>query len=150
MDITHRRVDVCVVHDLLKVLETRPALCCSCAERVTARAVKGDVGYSRILKSRPPRGLDVLLWLTCFRVLKQVIRWSSIITEPLKDGSYLRVNGHRARLAVLGVCEHYPVTQEVYLPFMEREQFRLPHPRMQIDYKNIEQVLATTYKKWFY
>ena len=79
---------------------SHPALFCPCSERMLARAMKWDVRYPCILKSRPPCGLDVLSWLSCFQILEQVTRWPCIFAEPLKDESYLRVNEHCSWLAV--------------------------------------------------
>ena len=59
MDVQHRGVYVGVIHDFLNILEIDPSLCRSCAERVTARAMKGNVRYPRIAQGCPPRGLDV-------------------------------------------------------------------------------------------
>ena len=72
MDIPHRRADAGVAHDFLYVFRACAAFRRARAERVTPRAVKGNVRDASILQGFPPPLLDVRDGLAGLWVLKQV------------------------------------------------------------------------------
>src|SRR5437868_9670359 len=98
MNIPHRRVYVHVSHHLFHRADRCAAIYRPRAESVTARTVKIDIGYSSITQRLPPSSLNRRDRFPCLRILEQVARWTSVLTQALQYGLEVRVYRDATRL----------------------------------------------------